>query len=116
MENALNIPAMMKGMVLIGHGGPDQLQWRESLPVPSPGPGEVLIRVGASSVNNTDINTRIAWYSKQVRGDTEAAAKSDAGADAWDDGGWSGSAISFPRVQGADCSAETPSPTAPEPD
>jgi NADPH:quinone reductase-like Zn-dependent oxidoreductase len=52
-------PKTMKGMVLTGHGGLDKLLWRDDLPVPEPTDGEVLIRVGASAVNNTDINTRI---------------------------------------------------------
>lgn len=99
------IPRTMKGMVLTGHGGPDKLEWREDLPVPSPGAGEVLIRVGASSVNNTDINTRIGWYSKKVRGDTASGAVQGfegIGTDA----AWSGQAFAFPRIQGADCCGE----------
>jgi len=35
------------------------------VPIPSPGDNEVLIRVAAAGVNNTDINTRIGWYSKR---------------------------------------------------
>lgn len=100
---ASDLPAVMRAVVLTGHGGLDKLEWREDLPVPAPGAGEVLIRVRASSVNNTDINTRTAWYSKAVRGDTAAgAAAGNPGADA-DDAGWSGTPISFPRIQGADC-------------
>ena len=34
------------------------------LHTPRPKPGEVLINVAAAGVNNTDINTRIGWYSK----------------------------------------------------
>lgn len=65
--------------------------------------GEVLIRVAAAAINNTDINTRTAWYSKSVRGATEAGgADGFAGADDVD-GGWDGSGITFPRIQGADC-------------
>lgn len=100
------LPETMCGVVLTGHGGLDKLEWREDLPVPMPGEGEVLIRVRASSVNNTDINTRIAWYSKSVRGETaEGAAAGIADADAAD-GGWSGEPIAFPRIQGADCCGE----------
>ncbi len=40
------------------------LEYRNNLPVPHPGKGEVLVRVTAAGVNNTDINTRIGWYSK----------------------------------------------------
>ncbi|WP_343079160.1 alcohol dehydrogenase family protein [Ostreiculturibacter nitratireducens] len=93
----------MKAMVLTGHGDFDKLAWREDWPKPSPGAGEVLIRVGACGLNNTDINTRTAWYSKAVsEGITEAAGsggfeKADAA-----DATWSGSPLSFPRIQGAD--------------
>ena len=81
-------PKTMYGVVLTGHGGLECLEWREDLPVPEPGKGDVLIRVAAAAVNNTDINTRTAWYSK---GDAKAA-----------DASWSGKALAFPRVQGAD--------------
>ena len=78
----------MRGVILTGHGGPECLQWREDLPKPSPRPGEVLVRVAAAGVNNTDINTRIGWYSK---GDADA-----------DDAAWTGAPLHFPRIQGAD--------------
>jgi len=82
------VPKTMRGVFLTGHGGLDKLEIRDDIPVPKPGPYEVLIRVGAAAVNNTDINTRKAWYSK---GDGEN-----------NDASWSGSAIHFPRIQGAD--------------
>lgn len=98
----MKLPDTMKAVVLTGHGGLDRLEWREDVPVPRPGAGEVLIRVGAAAVNNTDVNTRTGWYSKSVRGDTGSAAAEgyDGASDA--DGAWSG-ALSFPRIQGADC-------------
>ena len=101
----MKLPDTMKAVVLKGHGALDRLEWREDVPVPRPGAGEVLIRVGASAVNNTDVNTRTGWYSKAVRGDTGSAAAGgyDGASDA--DGGWSG-ALSFPRIQGADCCGE----------
>ena len=82
------IPKKMKGVYLTGHGGQDKLELRDDIPVPSPGPSDVLIKVGAAAVNNTDINTRTAWYSK---------SDSDS-----DDASWSGNPIQFPRIQGAD--------------
>ncbi len=82
------LPKKMRGVFLTGHGGLDKLEIRDDIPVPMPGPGDVLIKVGAAAVNNTDINTRKAWYSK---GDGETG-----------DASWSGNAIQFPRIQGAD--------------
>jgi hypothetical protein len=60
------IPQLMKAVLLKGHGGFEQLEYRDDMPVPVPQPGEVLIRVGAAGINNTDINTRTGWYSKAV--------------------------------------------------
>jgi NADPH:quinone reductase-like Zn-dependent oxidoreductase len=59
--------------------------------------------VGAAGVNNTDINTRIGWYSKQVGSDTNSGGA--AGFDNVDseDASWSGVPLQFPRIQGADC-------------
>ena len=54
----------MRAMCLIAHGGPESLVYRTDMPVPVPGRSEVLIKVGAAGVNNTDINTRVGWYSK----------------------------------------------------
>ena len=82
------LPNTMAGVVLTGHGGFDTLQYQTNLPVPSPRMNEVIVRVSAAGVNNTDINTRIGWYSK-----------SDS---AHEDASWSGNPLSFPRIQGAD--------------
>lgn len=97
----MTLPVVMNAMVLTGHGGLDCLEWRQDIPVPQPKPDEVLVKVGAAAVNNTDINTRIGWYSKSVDGDT-ASGSDGFGAAAGADGGWSG-ALHFPRIQGADC-------------
>ncbi len=92
------MPTTMKAVLLRGHGGPEQLEYRDDVPVPSPNAGEVLVKVGAAAVNNTDINTRIGWYSKAVTAATnETAAASDA-----QDGGWAGNPFTFPRIQGID--------------
>jgi NADPH:quinone reductase-like Zn-dependent oxidoreductase len=100
------LPKTMSGMVLTGHGGLDKLVWRDDLAVPSAGPGEVVVQVLASSVNNTDINTRTAWYSQSVRGDTASAAGQGAAGGAAADATWTGQPLSFPRIQGADCCGE----------
>ena len=87
----------MRAILLTGHGGLEKLVLRDDAPIPSLDAGEVLIRVGATAVNNTDINTRIGWYSKSVSTSTDSAV--DAGAA--EDGGWTGT-LSFPRIQGTD--------------
>lgn len=97
------IPRMMAAVLLTGHGGTDQLHYREDVPVPIAGRGEVLIRVSAAAINNTDINTRIGWYSKAITGSTADSAVGGAPAPYQSDAAWSGEALSFPRIQGADC-------------
>jgi NADPH:quinone reductase-like Zn-dependent oxidoreductase len=57
------VPTYMSAILLEGHGGPDRLEYRSDVPVPQPQPDEVLIRVSAAGINNTDINLRIGWYS-----------------------------------------------------
>jgi NADPH:quinone reductase-like Zn-dependent oxidoreductase len=83
-----DLPVTMRGVCLTGHGDMDKLDIRQDIPVPVPGPHDVLIRVAAAGVNNTDINTRMAWYSKN-KGASEDAS-------------WSGQPINFPLIQGAD--------------
>ena len=78
----------MKAVLLNGHGGYEQLEYRSDVPVPQPGAGEVLIQVRAAAVNNTDINMRVGWYSKS--------------AGPGEDGGWAGERAAFPLIQGAD--------------
>ena len=59
-----NIPKTMNAVLLTGHGGLEKLEYKTNIPVPVPKDDEVLIKVTAAGINNTDINTRIAWYSK----------------------------------------------------
>lgn len=93
---------LMHAVLLTGHGGYDKLDYRTDVPVPVPGPGEVLIRVRAAGVNNTDINTRTAWYSRAVTGGSnEGGAAGFASADDAD-ASWAGEPLRFPRIQGAD--------------
>ncbi len=98
-----DIPKAMAAMLLTGHGGFDKLEYREDVPVPRPRRGEVLIRVAAAGVNNTDINTRIGWYSKDVSGETNAGGSTGFTEARAEDATWSGIPMTFPRIQGADC-------------
>lgn len=99
----MTLPGHMQAVVLTGYGGLDKLEVRDDVPVPVPGQDEVLIRVTAAGVNNTDINTRIGWYSESVTDGTTAAGGAE-GYSAVDvgTGNWSGGGVSFPRIQGAD--------------
>jgi NADPH:quinone reductase-like Zn-dependent oxidoreductase len=74
----------MQAVFLTGYGGLDRLRVVNDAPVPVPQPGEVLIRVGACGINNTDLWTREGAY-----GEGEQAA-------------WMGHAFAFPRIQGLD--------------
>lgn len=95
------IPTTMAAVLLTGHGGLDQLVYRTDVPTPRPGDDEVLIEVAAAAVNNTDINTRIGWYSKAVTSETGRGGQSGF-ASVGTDSSWSGTALTFPRIQGAD--------------
>jgi alcohol dehydrogenase len=75
----------MSGVQLLGHGGPEMLEWSDNIPLPPPAPGTALVRVLAAGVNATDINTRVGWYAREGS----------------DGGGWGGT-IAFPRIQGSD--------------
>ena len=78
----------MRGVWLTGHGDFKNLEIRDDIPTPQFGSDDVLIQVRAAAVNNTDINVRTAWYSKQ-----EGAGE---------DASWGGTPIQFPLIQGAD--------------
>lgn len=95
-ENGAGSGKSMKAVVTRGAGGYEQLDYTDA-PIPRPGPGEVLVRVLAAGVNNTEINTRLGWYSSSVTtatDDTDDAAHGDSG--------WN-AATSFPLIQGTDC-------------
>lgn len=94
-----SIPKTMKAFVLEGHGGLDKLVWHTDWPTPTPGPKDVLIKLEACGLNNTDVNTRTGWYSKEVLEATTGGAYESVGED---DPTWGGEPITFPRIQGAD--------------
>lgn len=100
-ENPI-LPTTMSAVLLTGHGGLEKLIYRHDVPVPTPKAGEVLIHVLAAGVNNTDINTRIGWYSKSVTEDTDTGGAKGFQSVDKDDASWSGTPLTFPRIQGAD--------------
>jgi NADPH:quinone reductase-like Zn-dependent oxidoreductase len=95
----MNNPTTMKAMVTMGHGDLDQMVLHHDWPCPVPAADEVLIRVRACGLNNTDVNTRSGWYSKTVTDATTGSAFETVGED---DPTWGGAPITFPRIQGAD--------------
>lgn len=101
----------MKAAVLTGHGDRDVLQVRTDWPTPTiQRPHEVLLKVQACGMNNTDINTRLGWYSKSVTTATDGtqvqAKSSSNSSNTENEGSWrqgrENSGVAFPRIQGAD--------------
>jgi NADPH:quinone reductase-like Zn-dependent oxidoreductase len=78
----------MRAMLLTGHGGPDKLQLHDAWPLPEIAPDEVLVKVGACGINNTDIWVREGAYGSAD--DPDAVAS------------FGDSPLQFPLIQGAD--------------
>lgn len=92
----------MKAVITTGNGGYEKLEYKD-VAIPTLNPGEVLMQVLAAGVNNTEINTRMGWYSASVTtgtedldGDEEERGRQKS------DGGWN-AATPFPFIQGTDC-------------
>ena len=96
-----NSEETMVAVVTTGNGGYEKLEYRR-VPIPKPQQGEVLLQVLAAGVNNTEINTRLGWYSSSVTEGTEDTAAVQEEETARPDGGWN-EATPFPFIQGADC-------------
>ncbi len=97
-----NAAQTMMAVVTTGNGGYDKLVYR-AVPMPVPQKGEVLLRVLAAGVNNTEINTRLGWYSSSVTESTSSTADTqEVAAEQKVDGGWN-EATPFPFIQGTDC-------------
>ena len=96
---AMTIPTTMRAFVLTGHGDMDKLVLHTDWPVPSPKANQVLIKVAACGLNNTDVNTRSGWYSKAVTEATTGGAYNTVNTE---DPTWGGAPVTFPRIQGAD--------------
>lgn len=84
------IPEYMSAVQLLGHGGIEQLRYRDDVPVPRPGPDELLIKVTATAKNNTDRKVREGLY----------PTADDADVTSFEIGGTP--TLTFPRIQGAD--------------
>jgi len=94
----------MKAVVTRDNGGYEMLDYCD-VPIPQPGPNEVLVQVLAAGINNTEINTRLGWYSSKVSSGTEELSTDNSEmTDARDtrDGGWNDE-TPFPFIQGTDC-------------
>lgn len=92
----------MKAVVTNGNGGYEQLVYRD-VPIPEISAGELLLQVLAAGVNNTEINTRLGWYSSAVTAGTQALTGTEReNAKALKDGGWN-EKTPFPFIQGTDC-------------
>ena len=94
---------VMKAVVTTGTGGYDRLDYRD-VPIPVPGPGEVLLKVLAAGMNNTEVNTRLGWYSSSVKSGTQQLSTTGQDSDI-EDGGWN-EKTPFPLIQGTDCCGE----------
>lgn len=80
--------AQMKAVVTTGFGGLEKLEYRENVPIPNLLSNEVLVKVGACGVNNTDIWTREGAYGVSS------------------ESGWRTGSVPFPRIQGADIAGQ----------
>jgi len=79
----MDVATTMRAVQLTQHGGPEVLRVTE-VNTPVPQPGEVLVKVSAAALNNTDLWTREGEYG--LPGPRA---------------GWRGP-LDFPRIQGAD--------------
>jgi alcohol dehydrogenase len=84
----MSVPETMKAMLLTGHGGPDKLRLDPNWTLPEVAADEVLVKVGACGINNTDIWVREGAYGSSDDPD-EVASFGD-------------SPLQFPLIQGAD--------------
>ena len=83
-------------VVTLGVGDLSQLSYT-SVPTPVTSPGKILVKVLAAGVNNTDINTRVGWYSKD--------------ADSANPTGYGDTPSPWPLIQGTDGFGLTPDGT-----
>lgn len=56
------IPETMQAVLLTGFRGPEKLEYRTEVPVPRPGEGEVLVKVGAAGIMGSERDGGVAQY------------------------------------------------------
>ncbi|MFT5706863.1 MAG: NADPH:quinone reductase-like Zn-dependent oxidoreductase [Oceanospirillaceae bacterium] len=91
---------LMKAIVTTGSGGYEKLVYKD-VAIPKVMRGEVLVKVLAAGINNTEINTRLGWYSSSVTESTNETSDEEV-ANQSADGGWN-KQTPFPFIQGTDC-------------
>lgn len=80
--------SVMAASVTTAHGGLEVIEYHTDWPRPVPGPDQVLVRVTAAAVNNTDLWSRLGAYGTAADPDGVA--------------GWRGVPLDFPLIQGGD--------------
>lgn len=84
----MSLPPTMTAAVTKGHGGIDMIEVHMDWPTPIATEGNVVIRVAAAAVNNTDLWSRQGAYGNADNPNAIA--------------GWNGVPLNFPRIQGMD--------------
>ncbi|KHD07074.1 zinc-binding alcohol dehydrogenase [Candidatus Thiomargarita nelsonii] len=87
---------LMNAVLLTGFGGPEKLVYTQ-VPKPTPQNGEVLIKVGACSVNNMDLNLRNQWYGQNFQ-EIQTGKNDIFSSASWQHG----EGVQLPMIQGAD--------------
>ena len=101
MSQNFYIPNHMSAIVTTGNGGFDKLSYK-TVKTPVINENEVLVKVLAAGINNTEINTRIGWYSSSVQSGTESLHRNIEVGRSYKNAGWNGE-TNFPLIQGTDC-------------
>ena len=101
MSQNFYIPNHMTAIVTTGNGGFEKLS-HKTVKTPVINKNEVLVKVLAAGINNTEINTRIGWYSSSVQSGTETLHKNIEEVRSYKNAGWNGD-TNFPLIQGTDC-------------
>lgn len=88
----MSLPDVMTAAVTHGHGGPEQIVVHDDWPCPRAGRNQVVVRVTAAALNNTDIWSRQGSYG--TADDPTAIV------------GWKGVPLDVPRIQGIDVAGQ----------